>query len=301
MDFPAKILLFGEYGIILNSMALAIPYPRFSGHFKFSDPITDNHPKSEVESNDELIKLLTYLKTNYTRFQFINLEHFECEVNQGLYFASSIPFGSGLGSSGALTAAIYERYLIHSQHDEFQSIKTDLADIETYFHGKSSGFDPLVSLLNKPLLMEGQSSVISDIDLTAFFNTYTLFLINSHLKGNTGTLVNQFMENYQNPDFKKSIDNEYIPLINQSIEAVTTSDFKSFDSLITQYSEFQLTHFEAMIQPEMKIYIEHGYTSKDFSLKLCGSGGGGYILGITRNRIKTESYFYLNHIEYMVV
>lgn len=301
MNYPAKILLFGEYGIILNSMALAMPYPRFSGQFKFSDPTTENHPKSEIESNDELIKLLNYLKTNYRRFKFINLEHFENEVKEGLYFDSSIPFGSGLGSSGSLTAAIYERYLIYAQHNEFQSIKTDLAAIETYFHGKSSGFDPLVSLFNKPLLLKEQSSIISDIDLSTFFTTYTLFLINSNSKGNTGTLVSRFMEKYQNQDFKKSIDNEYIPLINQSIEAVTASDFKSFDSLITRYSQFQLTHFEALIQPRMKTYFEHGLTSNDFLLKLCGSGGGGYILGITRNRNKTESYFNLNHIEYMVV
>jgi len=301
MNYPAKILLFGEYGIILDSMALAIPYVRFSGQFRFCNQLSDNRSKMEVESNYELKKLLNFLKNKTSRFKFINLERFEDEVNQGLYFDSSIPFGSGLGSSGTLTAAIYERYLLYSQHNEFQSIKTDLAAIETYFHGKSSGFDPLVSLLNKPLLMNNQSSIISDIDLSTFFSTYTIFLINSHSKGNTGALVSLFMENYQNQDFKKSIDNEYIPIINQTIGAVTASDFGSFDRFISRYSEFQFTYFEAMIQPGMRNYFEHGIVSGDFSLKLCGSGGGGYILGIARDRIKAESYFNLNHLDWTVV
>ena len=301
MDYPAKILLFGEYGIILNSMALAIPYPRYSGQFRFSNTPAENQLKAEAESNEELKKLLNFLKTNTSRFQFINLEHFEDEVNHGLYFDSSVPVGSGLGSSGALTAAIYERYLIYSHHNEFQSIKTDLASIETYFHGKSSGFDPLVSLLNKPLLMKGQSSVISDIDLSTFFSAYTLFLINSYSKGNTCALVSLFMEKYHSPEFKESIDNEYIPIINQTVGAVTRSDFGSFDRLIPRYSEFQLSYFEAMIPQKMRSYFEYGIENGDFYLKLCGSGGGGYILGIARDRFKAESYFNLNHLDWTVV
>src|ERR1035437_10924411 len=188
MEYPAKILLFGEYGIILNSMALAIPFPRYSGQFRFSAKLRDYRSKTEAESNDALKKLLEFLKTNAIKFQFIDLELFEDEINQGLYFDSSIP--TGLGSSGALTAAIYERFLIYSQSNNYQTIKSDLAAIETYLKGKSIGFSPLVSLLNKPLLMKGKSSIVADVDLSDFFKNYTLFLINSDLPANTDALVN---------------------------------------------------------------------------------------------------------------
>lgn len=301
MDYPAKILLFGEYGIILDSMALAIPYPRFSGEFRFSNGSTGQQSKREVESNEELKKLLCFFKNDVIRFNFINFEHFEDEVNQGLYFDSSIPIGSGLGSSGALTAALYERYLIKTHSNEIQLIKTNLSFIESYFHGKSSGIDPLISLLKKPVLIEDDTSFITGIGLSSFFSAYTLFLINSHSKGNTGTLVSLFLEKYQNQHFKKNIDNEYIPLINQTIKAVVNADYDLFETLITSYSKFQLSHFEEMIPLEMKTHFENGINSGNFHLKLCGSGGGGFILGIAHDRLKAESYFNLNYLEYTVV
>jgi len=203
MKYPAQILLFGEYGIILNSMALAIPFPRYSVQFRFSTTLTDQGSKTETESNQILRKLLEHFKVNASKFQFVDIELFEDEINQGLYFDSSIPIG--LGSSGALAAAIYERFLIYSQSNNYQTIKSDLGAIETYLKGKSIGFSPLVSLLNKPLIMKGKSSIISDVDLSDFFNNYTLFLINSDPQGNTDALVNSFMEKYQYQNFKKKV------------------------------------------------------------------------------------------------
>ena len=301
MSHPAKILLFGEYGIILNSMALAIPYPRFSGQFRWSDSSNEYPLRSAIESNRELKNLFAFLKNKEGKFQFLNLNLFEDEVNKGLYFDSSVPIGSGLGSSGALSAAIYDRYVILRSLNDYQLIKTELGTIESFFHGKSSGFDPLISFLKRPVMIDNHSSVITGFDLTPFFNNYTFFLVNTLSKGNTGALVSNFMENYKNHDFKNSIDNEYIPLINEVIGSIINSDFDAFDKLIARYSEFQLSHFGAMVPVRMRKYFEHGIESGDFYLKLCGSGGGGYMLGLAPNHLKAESYFNLNHLEYMVV
>lgn len=301
MEYPAKILLFGEYGVILNSMALAIPYPQFSGRFRFSDTSHELSPR-EAESNIALNKFLLFLKSNADNFPYIYLLRFESEINHGLYFDSSIPVGSGLGSSGALAAALYERYSTQLHyHPDYPKIKANLAQLESYFHGTSSGIDPLTSLLKKPILMESQTSTIFPIDLSPFINTYTIFLINTHSNGNTGSLVNYFMEQYCLPDFKKLIDNQYIPVINQTITAVAEADYGTFDQLISTYSEFQLTYFGEMIPRGMRSYFEHGIKSGDFYLKLCGSGGGGYILGYARDRLKAESYFNLNHLDWTVV
>jgi mevalonate kinase len=301
MEYPAKILLFGEYRNILNSMSLAIPFPRYSGQFRFPATSTGLQSKSGTESNEELKKLFDFLKTNTNRFQFIDLKLFENEVNQGLYFDSSVPVGAGLGSSGALTAAIYERYLIHSQNSKYQTIKSDLAAIETYFQGKSSGFDPLVSLLKKPLLMNGKSSMITDIDLSDFFRNYTLYLINSNPQINKDASTNLFMKKYQNQGFKQKIDNEYTSIINRTIEAVIDPDFRSFETQIARYSEFQLHHLGEMIPQHMKTHFEYGIKTSDFYLKLCGSGNNGYFIGIARERSVSESYFNLNHLDWMDV
>ena len=301
MDYPAKIILFGEYGIILNSKALAIPYPHFSGRLCFSDNLKDKLSKMDVESNMALKRLYSYFKETTDQFQFLNLKDFEEDIINGLYFDSSIPSGSGLGSSGALTAAIYNRYANNKDQDDHQMVKNNLATMESCFHGVSSGIDPFISWLRKPLLLENKNSINSSVDLSPFLSTYTLFLINTHSKGNTGILVNRFLEHYEMTDFKEKIDKEYIPVINQTIDALVAADFDKFDKFLRQYSQFQILHLKEMIPLKMTEYFNHGIESKDFYLKICGSGGGGFILGISRNRKNAESFFNLNHLDYCVV
>ena len=68
----------------------------------------------------------------------------------GLYFESSIPQSYGIGSSGALCAAIYARYTTElippsgsiTQKD-IKELRHIFSGIESFFHGKSSGIDPL--------------------------------------------------------------------------------------------------------------------------------------------------------------
>ena len=301
MNFPAKILLFGEYGILLNSKALSIPYPRFYGKFRFVDAFSGCLPEKEAESNDGLKRLLKYIKSGTGNFEYLHLERFENEVNQGIYFDSSIPYGYGLGSSGALTAALFNRYAKNPDFNALQEIKEQLASIESCFHGLSSGTDPLTSLLKKPLLLDNNNSLYTTVNLSDLCKTYTLYLINTHTKGNTGEMVGHFMEECQNPRYREKIDTEYIPLINQSIEAALAADFETFESLIEEYSVFQLSFFEKMIPVHMRKYVEHGIETGDFHLKLCGSGGGGYMLAISRHRSKAESYFNINQLDYSIV
>lgn len=212
MNFPAKILLFGEYGILLNSKALSIPYPRFYGKFRFVDAYSGCLPEKETESNDGLRRLLDYFKSSTGQFGYLQLDRFEKEVNQGIYFDSSIPSGYGLGSSGALTAALFHRYAIQSNPDSLEEIKEQLASIESCFHGLSSGIDPLTSLMKQPLLLDNGNSIYTSVDLSDFFKTYTLFLINTHTKGDTGVMAGHFMEECLQPRYKKKLMRNIYPL-----------------------------------------------------------------------------------------
>lgn len=238
---------------------------------------------------------------NSNKFGFIRLDQFQEEVTHGLYFDSSIPSGSGLGSSGALTAALYNRYAIDTSLNDYRKIQSYLAEIESCFHGISSGIDPLTSLLKRTLLIENKGLSIAMPDLSTFFNTYTLFLINAHSVGNTSDLVTQFKKNYHQPEFREKIDKEYIPIINQTIGSLIANDFGSFASQLARYSQFQLSLFESMIPDTMRKYFSYGIETGNFYLKLCGSGGGGYLLAISADRIKAKNYFKLNHLDYTIV
>ena len=54
--FYAKILLFGEYGIIKDSKGLAIPYSHYQGALK----IADETNASQKKSNKNLFKFHAY-------------------------------------------------------------------------------------------------------------------------------------------------------------------------------------------------------------------------------------------------
>ena len=52
--FYAKILLFGEYGIIEDSMGLSIPFEHFQGRFDVAP--TGAETESQIKSNRNIVK-----------------------------------------------------------------------------------------------------------------------------------------------------------------------------------------------------------------------------------------------------
>ena len=110
--FYSKILLFGEYGIIRDSKGLSIPYNFYNGALKkIEDPSAE-----AIASNASLKRYATYLETLQTEqpeLVTFDLATLKNDVETGMYFDSSIPQGYGVGSSGALVAAIYDKYATH--------------------------------------------------------------------------------------------------------------------------------------------------------------------------------------------
>jgi mevalonate kinase len=302
MNYPAKIILFGEYGVLLGAKALAMPYLKFSGQIILKSALDSNNDELSNSSHASLNKLYQYFRSNVTDFQYLNLDLFESELSQGVLFQSTIPNGSGLGSSGAVSAAIYGRYLFEgSETADLMVIKQRLSAIESCFHQVSSGIDPLISWINKPILIDTPNAIVREIDLSTFFKTYTLFLINSNKQGETGLLVANFMSKLNQSDFKEQIENNYITIINQTIESLLANDFSTFETSMTEYSSFQRDQLNWLIADQYLEHFEYGISSGDFQLKICGSGGGGFLLGIAKNRILAENYFKSNCLDYTIV
>ena len=90
--FYAKILLFGEYGIIKDSKGLAIPFNTFNGALRFDDVDQASH----TASNQKLKRYTEYLKQkraeNTLKVPF-DFERLEADLADGMYFDSSIPMG----------------------------------------------------------------------------------------------------------------------------------------------------------------------------------------------------------------
>ena len=210
--FYSKILLFGEYGIIKDSKGLSIPYSFYKGALK-----KDQNPDhAAIDSNLNLRKFVQYLSTLDRSLVTFNLDQLQNDVNGGMYFDSSIPQGYGVGSSGALVAALYDKYaqdkitvLENLTREKLLKLKAIFSGMESFFHGKSSGLDPLNDFLN--------------------------------------------------------------------------GDVKSLFSNTKQLSKVVLNHFKPMIPKQFHAIWKKGIETNDYYLKLCGSGGGGYILGFTED------------------
>ena len=301
MKYPAKIILFGEYGILLGSQALSIPYPRFSGQLKIICKSTTHLTEAELASNGELKRFFDFLQHEQGKYSFLNLNYFKEELQKGLIFESSIPAGFGLGSSGALTAAIYERYVDDPSPIDQLTLRDRLAALESYFHKISSGIDPLTSFWNQPVLLGKLGTLASTVALTKFFDTYSLFLLDIPSRASTGELVRKFIADCNQPGYRGKMESEYVPLVDRTIASVISVEFMQLDRHLIRYSELQFNYFSGMIPESMFKHMKHGIDSGTFQIKLCGSGGGGQMLAITRSSSQTLEYFDSNRLSYTLV
>ncbi len=160
--FYSKILLFGEYGIIKNSKGLSIPYNFYKGGLKTGDLSN----KTVFKSNEILNQFREYLKKIDPKIVSFNFSSMDDDLSNGMYFDSTIPQGYGVGSSGALVAAFYDRYgknkitvLENLTKDKILTLKDVFSKMESYFHGNSSGLDPLNSYLSLPILIRSKTSI----------------------------------------------------------------------------------------------------------------------------------------------
>lgn len=278
-SFTSKILLFGEYSVIKYSQALAIPYPLFEGRLKFK--------RSKNTLIDSELKALGQFVKKCVEDEV--LEHFDenslaFDIGQGLYFDSSIPQGFGVGSSGALCAAIAERYSkVDLQTMDIPKLRELFALLESHFHGSSSGFDPLVSYLNCPILVDSNKELKQVFIPKYEKGESCLFLLNTGRARRTEPLVNLFLEKCKSDDFDKLCRGPLTEATHACIAAFLEGDQKSLFDQFRRLSEFQSSHMSAMIPKLFQDLWQLGLESDDFALKLCGAGGGGFLLGISRD------------------
>ena len=289
--FYAKILLFGEYGIIKDSKGLAIPYNSYQGALK-----TDKNLNEEAKnSNKNLVKLLEYLKSldqNLVQFRLDELKH---DINAGMYFDSSIPQGYGVGSSGALVAAIYDKYannkitvLENLTREKLLKLKDIFSAMESFFHGKSSGLDPLNSYLSLPILINSKDNLEPTGIPSQKEGKGAVFLLDSQQVGETEPMVSIFMNKMKNEGFRKMLNEDFAKYTDACIDDFLHGNVKSLFGNVKQLSKVVLTNFKPMIPKAFHKLWQQGIDTNAYYLKLCGSGGGGYILGFTQDYQKAK-------------
>ena len=283
--FYSKILLFGEYGIIKDSKGLSIPYNFYNGALKM-----DEHPTLEaIKSNKNLKKFVNFLETINIDIVAFDKDKLKQDIESGMYFDSSIPQGYGVGSSGAIVAAFYDKYaqnkitvLENLTREKLLKLKTIFSEMESYFHGKSSGLDPLNSYLSLPILIHSKNNIeATGIPSQKKSGKGAVFLLDSGISGETAPMVHIFMENMKQKGFRKMLKDQFIKYTDSCVDDFLKGDIKSLFENTKQLSKVVLNHFKPMIPKQFHELWKKGIETNEYYLKLCGSGGGGYILGFT--------------------
>ncbi|THH37757.1 mevalonate kinase family protein [Neolewinella litorea] len=264
-SYPAKVLLYGEHNVLRGGQGLAVPYPRLSLRWV------------RGERDPRLAEFAAYLQKSFS--EVIDADRFRHDVDRGARLSGNIPTGYGLGSSGAVCAAVWDRYALHSSPSRSTSELRDLlARLECFFHGSSSGTDPLISYLDRPLLLGGGATdgrrSAGPVELPDAWSA-GFFLVDTGIERTAAPLIEHFLARFDREP--GAIRAGWLEPANRAIAALRTHDRPALYAATAAISEYQLEHFPRLI-PEDWWALWNG--GEAYRLKLCGAGGGGMMLGL---------------------
>ncbi len=274
----SKILLFGEYVVLYGGTALLMPYSKYQGQLCYTSIFT---PQAQL-SHDILQKFFQFLKKKKIS-QYFYLNSFEKDLAKGLFFKSTIPQGFGLGSSGALCAALYQAYGVHTENLFF--LKNIFQQMEAYFHGAiASGIDPMVCFLERKILYKKRLFLMKN---PLPLKTY-LFLLNTKIQATTQSVQCIFEKKIA------PLQNHWLkPILRYNNVCIQHFLHRKYDFWHAMYGLSYTTFlfFKELIPVHLHARWQYGLSSKAYFLKLCGSGGGGYILGFTQHKSLVYTVF----------
>ncbi len=269
--FPSKILLFGEYLVLGGGSAISIPYFDFNLQKNFI-----------LQSNKEFYHKLYEFMVNLPSFNHRISSQFSIDIQNGLNYKSNIPVGYGLGSSGALVAAIYSEYILDKKLD-LQNLQKELSSIENFFHDNSSGIDPLTSYIQKTILIQAKK-VSNNI---SFKLPDKFYLIDSRIKRNAKKAIQHFKELSTSNSFNSKLTS-LVELNNQIIGKLLENE--DIEMLIFEFSLLQYNLFEDFVPMEIRYLWKRGLDENKYAMKLCGAGMGGMFIAYSKEKLEQINF-----------
>ncbi len=263
--YPAKVLLFGEHTVLRGGRGLAVPYPRLSLSW------------TQGKVDPGLLRFATYLHTRVPA-QWMDHGAITRDLSKGVHLSGNIPTGYGLGSSGAVCAAFWYRYGTPAAHALWPAeLRPILADLEGFFHGHSSGIDPLISLLRTPLLL-ASGGAAGAVELPPRWNT-GFFLVDTGQPRDASVLIRRFTAAYDGGT-AKDVQEHWMRPVEDAITALLAAEREQLHTAFTRISAYQLAAFPSFIPESFRPLWDGG---RAYQLKICGAGGGGMLLGLARD------------------
>jgi mevalonate kinase len=269
LNYPSKLLLFGEYTVLSGSQALAVPLKQWKGEWKQTED-------GFAGPGSPLMKYVNWLKSKDI-ISAATAAHIINDAEEGWNYVADIPVGYGLGSSGAYVAAIYDRYIVKENSTSASNTLEMLSKMEGYFHGSSSGMDPMVSYMGEAVYKNEMGSFQS-INDPGWPESFEVYLLDSGIGRATGPLVELYKEALTQSPFQLSINRELIPMVEHAIHFYMLGSGQMLEECIQVISQFQRLHFSKLIPASVQKQWDALIKIPGAYVKFCGAGGGGYFL-----------------------
>lgn len=272
-NYPSKLLLFGEYTVLTGSQALAVPMTTWNGIWTQTNNRSDEarcmpSPYAEWLYEQGLISSEV-------------VDQIHQDAKAGWRYKADIPEGYGVGSSGAFVAAVFDRYVRSDRTWSFDDVRNILAHMECFFHGTSSGMDPLVSY-SRCAVYRDENGVFHHMDDPGWPDGWKVKLIDSGAARSTGPLVNHYRDEMKSADFAQQVARDLIPFVNHAIHFYLAGESILLENCISTISQFQRTYFKDLI-PAIMLETWDMLLQQRTWMKFCGAGGGGFFLVIQPN------------------
>lgn len=254
--------------MLYGGNALSVPFKAFSGILK-----TKGSSDLAQASTISIRGFAKYLNEHFPTY--FRMDRLLKAIDEGLYFDSNIPQGYGAGSSGALVAALLHEFG-QGLPEALMAKKELFGAIESYFHGSSSGLDVLVCYDACAILLNDNE--LQRIELPPENLLNELFVLDSRQIGITSEMVALFKKA---PDtFEAAFKEVYLQSSNACIQYFLIGNKDALQKEMAVLSAFAWTHMRFTIPHNLHALWLQSMHSNEYVLKICGSGGGGFVLGL---------------------
>ena len=286
----AKVVLLGEHAVLRGSQALSMALPHFNLQFHLSEYSGKKGFEYEVIGRDERIYDLIFLGALEKALKKVGRQR--QDISGYLQIVSTLPVSRGLGSSASLCVSL-AKIFNKKGWLETRHIYSFAKDIESLFHGQSSGLDIATVLSEGMLLFQNNSWTPMVPEWHPHF-----YLTYSGVNSTTSLCVDR-VQSFQKSNFQKALElDEQMNIA--TIKAVNALSKKkiSKEEKNRQIKDFfshedRLQALAESINEAYEIFKKWGLVNETVSelifkmkqqgalaAKPVGSGLGGYVLSL---------------------
>lgn len=287
---PAKLILMGEHFVVYGCPAIAIPVPglELQATLRYEPESVQSFDSDICSSSSEIfrdspngssgIRPRTHLQTCVD----ISARHFGMDPERlHVEVCSSIPVGSGLGSSAAVSVAVARAVagLVDGlDRDELStSIRKISIQAETLAHGKPSGIDTEVCITERAVRFV--KGLKPDVVIWQRPPSIGLVLMNTGVPSSTSHMVARASEYIQrNSAGFERLREDYIKDLDKTCVVLGEGDYKALGVLADRQHE-RLKILEVS-SPELEKLVITARALGAHGAKLSGAGGGGVAFAV---------------------